>query len=212
MLGGVRDALERIAESRDQLAVRIEQLRGRFDGLDSEAREAVADGRRDLARHILARRQIVASELELLEGQHRATDDEVQRLTLVEQQLAVRIDVLTMRRRTIEARHGAAAIRVRVGEALAGLSDEAVPSVVGGAERRVEELEARAAALDELLAARTSALFEAERTLEGLERDLGSALAQHAGGERDDRPERGEADDEVGREDVRPGADRGAHT
>jgi phage shock protein A len=174
LLGGVRDALERIAESRDQLAVRITQLRGRLEDLEAEAREALADGSRDLARHLLARRQIVASELDLLERQLRATNDEVQRLALVEQQLAVRIDVLTTRQRLIEARQGAAAIQVRVGEALAGLSDEAcdVPTAAASAERRTEELEARAAALDELLQVPNAALFELERTLDELERGL----------------------------------------
>ena len=175
LLGGVRDALERIAESRNQLAVRITQLGGRLDDLEAEAREALAGGSRDLARHLLARRQIVASELDLLDRQLRATNDEVHRLALVEQQLAARIDVLTTRQRLIEARQGAAAIQVRVGEALAGLSDEAcdVPTAATSAERRTEELEARAAALDELLQIPSSALHELERTLDELERGLG---------------------------------------
>jgi phage shock protein A len=153
LLGGVREALERIAESRDQLASRILQLRERLEGLEAEARDAVAEGSGDLARHVLARKQIVASELELLERHLRATNDEVQRLALVEQQIAARIELLTTRERLLEARQDAATIQVRVGEALAGLSDEGddVGWVHALAERRTEELEARAAALDELL-------------------------------------------------------------
>jgi phage shock protein A len=171
LLGGVRDALERLEESRDQLGTRIIELRARLEDLEAEAREALAGGSRDVARHLLARRQIVASELELLERQLRATDDEVQRLALVEQQLSARIDVLTSRQRLIEARQGAAVIQVRVGEALAGLSDDigegpALP------ERRAEELEARAAALEELLRLHTPTQFEVERTLDELTRGL----------------------------------------
>jgi phage shock protein A len=174
LLGGVRDALERIAESRDQLVARISQLRRRLEDREAEAREALAVGNRDLARHLLARRQLVASDLELLERQLRVTNDEVQRLALVEQQLAARVDLLSTRERLIEARHGAAAIRVRVGEALAGFSDEALddPTTAASAERRTEELEARAAALDELLEGRTGALFDLERTMDELERGL----------------------------------------
>jgi phage shock protein A len=178
LLGGVREALGRIAESRDDLALRVVQLRGRLEDLDAEAREALAGGSRDLARHVVARRQIVTSELELLERQLRATNDEVQRLALVEQQLAARIDVLTARRRLMEAREGAAAIQVRVGEALAGLSDDSgrASTATSMTERRTEELEARAAALDELLQGHTAALFEVENTLDELEHGLGGKM------------------------------------
>src|SRR5262249_54490162 len=123
-LRGVRNAMETIAAARDQLAGRVSQLCERLEGLEAEAREALAGGSDDLARRILVRRQIVPSELELLQRQLRATNNEVERLALVEQQLAARIEVLATRERLLEARQDAAAIRIRVGEALAGLSDE----------------------------------------------------------------------------------------
>ena len=152
VLGGARAALDTVAAARDRLAARVVQVRERLEGLEAEAREALAGGSRDAARRSLARRQLVASELELLERQLHATNDEVERLALVEQQLATRIEVLTTRERLLEARQDAAAIRIRVGEALAGLSNDAGDDGVAASdERRAEELEARAAALDELL-------------------------------------------------------------
>jgi phage shock protein A len=53
----------------------------------------------------------------------------------------------------IEARQSAAAIEVRVGEALTGISAEIADLApeLACADRRAEELEARAAAIDELL-------------------------------------------------------------
>jgi phage shock protein A len=153
LLGGVRDALETVAAARDQLAARAEQLRERLASLEGEAREALAGGAGDVARRLLVRRQLVASELELLQRQLAATSDEAERLGIVEQRLTARIDVLTTRRQLLEARQDAAAIQIRVSEALAGLSDEVggVDDLPAAAERRAEELEARAAALDELL-------------------------------------------------------------
>jgi phage shock protein A len=174
MLASVRDALAAIAESRDQLAARIVELRERLESLEAEAREALAGGSRDRARGLLARRQVVASELELLEEQLRATNDQVERLALVEQQIAARIDLLVTRERLLEAREGAAAIQVRVGEALAGLSEEAgdlSPPPAWG-EQRAEELEARAAALDELIDPGAPGAFEVERLLDALELGL----------------------------------------
>jgi phage shock protein A len=123
------------------------------------------------------RRQLVASELELLQRQLRATNDEVERLALVEQQLATRIEVLTTRERVLEARQGAAAIRVRVGEALAGLSEEAsVEGIPVGAESRANELEARAAALDELLDSGALGAFGVGPAPDHSERIWGSLL------------------------------------
>jgi phage shock protein A len=156
--------METIASARDQLAGRAAQLCERLESLEAEAREALAGGSDDLARRILARRQIVASELELLQRQLGATNDEVDRLALVEQQLVARVEVLATRERLLEARQDAATIRIRVGEALAGLSDEldVGQDADTGAERRAEELEARAAALDELLDAGGPGVFELE--------------------------------------------------
>jgi phage shock protein A len=163
-LGIVRNAMESVVAARDQLAGRAGQLRERLEGLEAEAREALAGGGDDLARRILARRQIVASELELLQRQLRTANDEVARLALVEQQLTARADALATRERLLEARQDAATIRIRVGEALVGLSDEVDVGrdAPEDAERRAEELEARAAALDELLDAPVPGVFEIE--------------------------------------------------
>jgi phage shock protein A len=160
----VRNAMESVAAARDQLAGRAGQLRERLESLESEAREALAGGSDDLARRILARRRVVASELEVLQRQLRTANDEVARLALVEQQLTARIEALATRERLVEARQDAAAIRVRVGEALVGLSDEldVGEDAPSDAERRAEELEARAAALDELLDAPVPGVFETE--------------------------------------------------
>jgi phage shock protein A len=76
-------------------------------------------------------------------------DVESERLRAVER----RLEALLSRRRVLEARENAAAVQVRVGEALAGISDELAalgPDLVE-AEERAEELEARAAAIDGLL-------------------------------------------------------------
>lgn len=76
-------------------------------------------------------------------------DVESERLHAVER----RLEELLSRRRMLEARENAAAVHVRIGEALAGISDElaALGPDLAEAEERAEELEARAAAIDALL-------------------------------------------------------------
>lgn len=168
LLCEVRAAVQSIAAARAQLATREAQLHEHQLQLDSEARTALAHGREDLARHTLERRQIVARELELLERQLASAEREAQRLALAEQQLVARIDAHRAQGRMLEARETAAAIQVRVGEALAGISAEIadVAPELARAEQRAEELEARAAAIDELLNLGEDhrRLFESDRT------------------------------------------------
>jgi len=71
----------------------------------------------------------------------------------VERRLRERLDVLAARERTLAERRSAAEAQVRVGEALAGISDEiaALGPDLARAEEEAEALEARAAAIARLL-------------------------------------------------------------
>jgi phage shock protein A len=125
-----------------------------------DAFEAVAAGRNRLAalrERLLSvagnDRKIVAAELELLEAQLRSAERQAERLAVVEQRLVARVESVSVQGRVLEARESVAAIHVRVGEALAGISseiDDFAPDLAR-AEERAAELEARAAAIDQLL-------------------------------------------------------------
>jgi phage shock protein A len=153
LLVRVRTALEGVASSRDRLDTRTTAIRVRLPQLDEQARKALATGRDDVARHALARRRIAEAELASLERQLGRADLELERLGLVEQRLAARIDAFVARGRVLEARQSAAEVQVRVNEALAGISDElaGLGPDFAEVEERTEELEARAAAIDRLL-------------------------------------------------------------
>jgi phage shock protein A len=153
LLQDLRAALAAVTAARNQLAGRTTQLHERLRALEAEARKALVDGREDLARRTLERRRIAAAELELLERQLDAAEREAERLALTEQRLTLRVETLRAQERMLEARESAAAIEVRVGEALAGISTDVADFApeLTRAEQRAEELEARAAAIDELL-------------------------------------------------------------
>jgi phage shock protein A len=166
LMADLSAAIDTITAARNQLAARTAKLRERLQRLESEAREALVDGREDLARRTLEQRQIAAGELELLERQLHTAEREAGRLARAEQQLIARVEARRAQERMLEARESAAAIQVRVGEALAGISadiDDVAPELER-AEQRTEELEARAAAIDHLLSLRSiRALETAER-------------------------------------------------
>jgi phage shock protein A len=153
LLVDVRAAVATIAASRFALAARTAETEGRLCDLEHDAKRALLAGREDAARHALTRRQIAANELVLLQKQLSRAELESERLTSVEQQLNARIEALLARKRMLEARQRVASVQVRAGEALAGISDEIV--IVGSdlarSEERAQELEARAAAIAELL-------------------------------------------------------------
>jgi len=174
LLGTIRTALANIASSRQDLEARTAHLRQRLPELEDEARRALRVGRRDLARHTLERRQIVAGELALLDGQLREAHLEAARLTAVEQQLAARIDAILARERMIEARQSVAEIQVRVGETLAGISVDltALAPELARAEEHAEALEARAVAIDRMLDLGTLGAEEVDAKLAELEGEL----------------------------------------
>jgi phage shock protein A len=153
LLGTIRAALANIASSRDELEARTAELGRRLPELEDQARCALQDGREDVARLALERRRIAAAELALLDDQLRAAHLEAARLAAVEQQFAARIDAVLARERMLETRQSVAAIQVRVGEALAGISVElaGLAPDLAQAEEHAEALEARAAAIDRML-------------------------------------------------------------
>jgi phage shock protein A len=162
LLTGIRAALDRIASSRAQLEARTGELRERVAMLDSRAEESIAGGRPDLARHTLERRRIATAELVLLEERLQAADLEAARLELVDRRLAAQIEAVLTHEATVEARQQAAAARVQINETLAGISDGIATLRPGllEAEEEAEALEARAEALERLLAAESDLLHE----------------------------------------------------
>jgi phage shock protein A len=86
--------------------------------LEVQARRALAGGREDLARMALQRKQTSLDELDGLERQLAEMEQEEERLTLGQQQLAGRIEEFRTRREAMVARYTAAEAQVRVNEAL----------------------------------------------------------------------------------------------
>ena len=183
LLGDVRAALARIAASRSELAARVAESRERLPWLDGQARQSLCAGREELARQALTLREVAAAELAALERQLLELDAEEQRLSLVEQRLATLAASQRARERLVSARYSAAEARVRVNEALAGVSHEigGLTPALEDAEWQAEGMEARAAAIDslvasgglELAASREPALGAAvDRRLELFRREL----------------------------------------
>ena len=149
----VLNARERIETARTELEHGMESGRGRISGLKDEARRLLQDGREDVARFVLRRRQAEIEHLRFLEEQVAHVDKDAQTLAVVEHKLRTEVAAFAVHQDAAAARFDAAEARVRVIEALSGMSDEfaSVSESLEAADVRAEYMRARADAIDELV-------------------------------------------------------------
>ena len=177
MLQKVKRGLLDVATSRKRLEMQGEQLQAKANKLHSQARQAMEAGREDLAREALSRRASIEPELESLKTQHAALQAEEAKLTEASKRLQAHVDAFRTRKETIKATYSAAEAQTRVGEALSGLSEEMgdIGLTVQRAEDKTATLQARAGAIDELLA--SGALDDLSTSRDALDAELGRAVA-----------------------------------
>ncbi|NYI07009.1 PspA/IM30 family protein [Allostreptomyces psammosilenae] len=154
LLQKVRRGVADVATSRKRLELQLQQLQAQSKKLEDQGRKALSLGREDLAREALTRRQAVQRQVEDLTVQYQTLQGEEEKLTLASQRLQAKVDAFRTRKETIKAQYSAAEAQTRIGEAFSGISEEMsdVGLAVQRAEDRTAQLQARAGAIDELLA------------------------------------------------------------
>jgi len=153
LLDQLRHSLAAVSASKIRLGARAAEAEAHLPELAVRARQAVAAGRLDLARAALRRRQAAALNLAQLRRQVEELEGEEARLTLVEQRVTAAVEAYHTKHELAQAKYTAAAAQIRVGEALAGVSDELgdLGAGLSLAEERAERMEARATAIDRLV-------------------------------------------------------------
>jgi phage shock protein A len=164
MLTKVRRAVADVATSRKRLELQQTQLSGQAEKLTEQARQALSMGREDLAREALTRRAALEQQATDLGTQHAELAAQEEKLSLAAQRLQAKVDALRTKKETIKASYTAAEAQNRVNEAFAGISDEMgdIGLAVQRAEDKTAQLQARAGAIDELIA--SGALDDASGT------------------------------------------------
>ena len=174
LLAQVRRGLADVTTSRRRVELQLTQLQQSAAKLQGQAQQALAAGREDLAREALTRRAAVTSQVGDLQGQQDSLQAEQDKLTAASQRLQAKVEAFRTRKETIKAAYTAADAETRIGEAVTGISEEMgdVGMAIQRAQDKTEQMQARAGALDELLA--SGALQDA--TLPGGRDDLQSQL------------------------------------
>jgi len=154
MLMKVKRGVADVATSRKRLELQLQTLNQQADKPEAQSRQALAQGREDLAREALSRRAALQQQVTDLETQHQTLQGEEEKLTLAAQRLQAKVDAFRTKKETIKATYTAAQAQTRIGEAFSGISEEMgdVGLAIQRAEDKTAQLQARAGAIDELLA------------------------------------------------------------
>src|SRR6188508_2729509 len=154
LLQKVRRGVADVATSRKRIELQANQLNTQADKLTNQAQKALEVGREDLAREALTRRSGLQQQLSDLQVQHAQLQGEEEKLTRASQRLQAKVDAFRTRKETIKATYSAAEAQTRINEAFSGISEEMgdVGMAIQRAEDKTAQMQARAGAIDELLA------------------------------------------------------------
>ncbi|HEX6453502.1 MAG TPA: PspA/IM30 family protein [Trebonia sp.] len=149
----VRQALVTVAASRKQIELQEQQLQHSVDHLQEQAKTALAAGKEDLAREALQRRAAAQGQIDGMEAQHQQLNEEQQKLEQTLAALQERVNQFRTQKETLKAQYTAASAETAVNESVAGISSTLGDSgaTLQQAQDKIENMQARAGALDELL-------------------------------------------------------------
>ncbi len=172
MLRNVKRNLADVVASKKRLELQAIQLKDNLNKLENQAKEALKLGREDLAVTALQRKQTLQEQISGLANQVQGLEGEQQKLADVEARLRAKVEAFRTRKEVIKAQYTAAQAQVKIGEAATGLSEELadVGLAVERAEEKTQQMRARAAAIDELVA--QGVLEDNLTTSDPLEREL----------------------------------------
>src|SRR5215210_6893255 len=198
LLQNVKRGIADVTTSKKRLELQTTKLEESLVKLDSQARDAVAAGREDLARQALERKAFAQQQLQGLDKQIEQLDAQQQKLSTSEKQLGAKIEAFRSQKEVIKAQYSAAEAQVRIGEAATGIGEQMADTglAIERAKDKTEQMQARAAAVDELIAAGTLEDFTA-----GDQSALDRELAQVSAGR--------QVDDELARLKAEVGAGAG---
>ena len=154
LLSKVRRGVADVATSRKRVELQMNQLQAQAQKLTDQAQKAIDMGREDLAREALTRKSGLAGQISDLQQQHAQLQGEEEKLTLAQQRLQAKVESFRTRKETIKATYTAAEAQTRINEAMSGIGEEMgdVGLAIQRAEDKTANMQARAGAIDELIA------------------------------------------------------------
>ena len=199
-LQNVKRGVADVVTAKKRLEIQTQQLEQNVVKLDTQARQAIAAGREDLARAALERKSGYQQQLQDLDTQVKQLEDQQEKLVANEKQLETRIEQFRSQKEVMKAQYSAAEAQVRINEAATGIGREMENTglAIQRAKDRTQEMQARAQALDELVSSgdlqelgsdktqldreleQIASKQQVDRELEQLKAEVGSGAPQPA--------------------------------
>ncbi|HZC30100.1 MAG TPA: PspA/IM30 family protein [Gaiellaceae bacterium] len=151
-LQNVKRGVADVVTSKKRLELQQQKLEQNVVKLETQARQAVAANRDDLATQALQRKAVAQQQLQGMDGQVQQLADQQEKLVAAQEQLETRIESFRSQKEVLKAQYSAAEAQVRVGEAATGIGShmEDTGLAIQRAKDKTEEMQARASAIDEL--------------------------------------------------------------
>jgi phage shock protein A len=162
-LAGLRRAVADLVTAKKRIQRERENRQGDLSRLDSGARQALAAGDERLARRVLERKQFISDELAGLDQQVSQLESQQAQMVASERAIRAKIERFRSQKEATKAQYSAARASVAVSEAAAGLSAEFadISLATGRILDKVETMQARAGAMEELERAGTFGVLDA---------------------------------------------------
>lgn len=178
-LQNVKRGVADVVTAKKRLQIQTQQLEQNVVKLDTQARQALAAGREDLARQALERKSGIQQQLQDLDGQVKQLEDQQVKLVDNQKQLEARVEQFRSQKEVIKAQYSAAEAQVRIGEASTGIGREMEDTglAIQRAKDKTEQMQARASAMDELIQSGDLEELGSDKTQ--LDRELQQVASQH---------------------------------
>jgi phage shock protein A len=149
----VRRNVADVLTAEKRLELQEAQLKQSADKLQAQAQQALQQGREDLARLALTRAQAAQAQIAGLDQQIQQMKDQEQKLEVTAQKLQAKVEAFRTQKETIKAQYSAAQASTKIGEAVTGISEQMadVSLMVDRAQEKTTQMQARAAAIDQLV-------------------------------------------------------------
>lgn len=150
----VRRSVADVTTAKKRIELQASQIQGQADKLQQQAKAALSQGNEDLAREALSRRAALAGQLTDLQTQHEQVLGQEQKLVATAQNLQTQVDAFRTKKETMKATYTAAEAQTKIGEAVSGISESMSDAGMSmqRAQDKIDGMQARAGAMDELLA------------------------------------------------------------
>jgi phage shock protein A len=151
-LQNVKRGTADVVTAKKRIELQQQKLEQNVVKLETQARQAVAANREDLARQALEKKAIAQGQLQGMDGQVTQLEQQQQQLIDSQQALESKIESFRSQKEILKAQYSAAEAQVKVGEAATGIGKNMQDTglAIERAKDKTEQMQARASAIDEL--------------------------------------------------------------